>query len=132
MVSATNYITEPIFKTLNLIKMEDLYKLKMLKFHFNLIRSTFPSKFDIFCPKQSLGSNCYKIRNPKYVLSKTKNEFIRKDFHYNLIVIINNTPSFVIDKIYISIQGFAYIKQYILDSYSNICLVESCYVCSQR
>ena len=136
MVTASNYIahTEPIFKNLNILKIEDLYKLKMLKFHFNLIRGTLPSKFDVFCPKQSLGSSCYKIRNPKYVLPGFKHEFVRKGFHYNLIVIINNTPSFVFDKIYThSIQGFAlYIKQYILNSYSNICLVENCYVCSQR
>ena len=59
-------------------------------------------------------SSCYKIRNPKYVLPWFKYEVVRKDFHYNLIVIINNTPSFVFEKIYPhSIQGFAlYIKQY--------------------
>ena len=64
----------------------------MLKFNFNLIRGTVQSKFEIFCPKQSLGSNCYKIRNPKYALPKFKYEFVRKGFHYNMIVIINNTP----------------------------------------
>ena len=98
----------------------------MLKFHFNLIRGTLSLKCDIFCPKQPLGNNCYKIRNPKYVLPKYKYELVRKGFHYNMIVIINNTPSFVIDKIYThSIQGFAlYMKQYVLDSYRNIRLVE--------
>ena len=54
------------------LKIEDLYKLKMLKCHFNPIRGTLQSKFDIFCPKQSLVSNCYKIRDPKYGLPKFK------------------------------------------------------------
>ena len=43
-------------------------------------------KFDIFNPKQSLWSNSYKIRNPKFVLLEFKN-----DFHINLIIIIKNT-----------------------------------------
>ena len=66
IVTTRNYIaqSEPIFKNLNLFKI-DLYKLNIFKFHFNLIRGTPPSKFDIFCPKQSLGSNYYKIRNSK-------------------------------------------------------------------
>ena len=102
MVTASNYIvhTEPIFKNLSFPKIADLYKLKMLKFNFNFIRGTLPSKFDIFYPKPYLGSNCYEILNPKYVLPKFKNEFARKCFHYSLIVIINTTLSFVVDKIY--------------------------------
>ena len=108
----------------------------MWKFHFNLIRSTLPSKFDVCCQKQSLRSSCYKIRNPKYVLTGFKHEFVRKGCHYYVIVIIINTPSFVCDKIYThSSQGFElYIKQYIFNSYStcNECLVDSCYVGSQR
>ena len=41
--------TEPIFKNLNLLKLEDIYKLKVLKFYFNLIKGNLPSKFDVFC-----------------------------------------------------------------------------------
>ena len=66
MVKVSNQIahTELIFKNLNLPKIEDIYKLKMLKFHFNIIRGILPSKFDIFCPKQSLK------RNPKCKVQK--------------------------------------------------------------
>ena len=104
------------------ISILEIDKLNMLNF-INLIRGILPSKFDIFCPKRSLWSNCYRIRNPKYVLPKFKNEFMRKGFDYNIIVFTSTTP-FVIDKIYThSIQGLAlYIKQCILDSYSNVLL----------
>ena len=38
--------TELNFKNLNLLKLEDIYKLKVLKFYFNLIKDNLPSKFD--------------------------------------------------------------------------------------
>ena len=60
----------------------------------------------IFCPKQSSGSICYKIGNPKYVL---------------------NIPSFDFDKIYThSIQSFAlYIKhiQTHTNIYKTLCII---------
>ena len=94
-----------------------------------------PSKFGILGSIESLGRISYEIRNPRYVLPKFKNEFMQKSFHHDLIVIIHNTPSLVIDKIYThSIQSLAlYIKQYVLDFYSNIiCLIDNCYVCSRH
>ena len=79
IATASDYIahTEPIFKNLDMLNIEDLYKPKMLKFHFNLIRGTLPSKFDIFCPKQSLRSNCYKIRNNMYFLDSNMSLYER-------------------------------------------------------
>ena len=72
IVTGSSYFaqTEPIFKSLDIIKLEDNYKLKVLKFYFNF------NKFDVFYLNQS-------------------NEPARKSFHYDLINIINNTPSIV-------------------------------------
>ena len=92
--------------------VEDIYKLKVLKSYFNLIKGNLPSKFDVFCLNQSKGSNCYDISDPKYTIPKFKHEFARKSFHYNTINIIKSTPSSVKDKVYTqSFQGFVnYIK----------------------
>ena len=104
----------------------------MLKFLVNIINfqilSTLPSKFDIFCTKQYLV-----IRKPKYVLPYFKNEFVRKGFHYNLII-INNIIILILSlltKLYrCSIPDFVLnIEQYELDSYMSF---ECCYVCSRR
>ena len=57
--------TKPIFKNLNLLEL-DIYKLKVLKFYFNLIKGNLHSKFDVFCLNHSMEINCYEIRDPKY------------------------------------------------------------------
>ena len=120
----------PIFKNLNLLKLEDIYKLKVLKFYFNLIKGNLRSKFDVFCLNHSMGSNCYEIRDPKYTIPKFKHEFARKSFHYNLINIINNTPAIKDKACTHSIQGFVnYIKKYSIQPYNDVCLIDTCYVC---
>ena len=55
--------TEPIFKHLNLLKIEYIYKFRVLKFYFNLVRGDLPSTFHMFSPKQYVGSTCYAMRN---------------------------------------------------------------------
>ena len=60
-----------------------------------------------------MGNNHCEIRNSKYVVPKFKDEFVRKRFNYNLIKVMNNTPSIVKDKAYThSKQDFV--------NYSNI------------
>ena len=60
---------ESIFKKHNLLKIEDLYKVKMVEIHLNLIKGHLPSKFDISCQKLSFVNKCYEIRNSIYVFS---------------------------------------------------------------
>ena len=69
ITTAGNYIahTQPIFKYLNILKIDGRYKLQMLTFLFNLIRDTLLSKLDIACPEQS------PCRDPHTVFRKSDN-----------------------------------------------------------
>ena len=56
-------------KILILNKLDDIYKLKVVKFflYFNLIKYNLPS-MDLL--KLSMWSNCSEVRNSKYIISK--------------------------------------------------------------
>ena len=57
-------VTEPICKSLNLLKVQDTYHLAILTFYFKLINNELPQYFDTFTSTFSMGDNHYNIRNP--------------------------------------------------------------------
>ena len=50
IISNSEYLThsEPLFKTLKLLKIDDLYKLKLMKFYHNLSYNLLPSYFNCY------------------------------------------------------------------------------------
>ena len=64
---------------------------------------------------------------------KVKHEFAKKCLKYNLPKLINDTPKRVKDKINThSLKGFInYGKNDMIHKYSNICIVQHCYICQQ-
>ena len=69
--------TEPICKSLNLIKVQDIYYLAILKFYSKLINNNLPHYFDDFMPHFSIGATNYNIRNPDLQLPRIRHEFPR-------------------------------------------------------
>ena len=83
IVTSDNSIdhTEPIFKNLNLLKIEDLYKLKMWKFYFNVIKCTL-TIFHIFYPNLIYGAIVIEseILNMYFSVQCSKMSLCEKDF----------------------------------------------------
>ena len=50
IMSNSEYLahSEPLFKTLKLLKIEDAYKLKLMKFYYNLSYNLLPSYFNYY------------------------------------------------------------------------------------
>ena len=50
IMSNSEYLahSEPLFKTLKLLKIEDLYKLKLMKFYYNMSFNLLPSSFNYY------------------------------------------------------------------------------------
>ena len=57
-----NVHTEPLFKLYNLLKVEDIYKFRLLVFYHNLIYDKAPQHFQNFMPREV---DYYPIRNPR-------------------------------------------------------------------
>ena len=105
--SKFNAHTEPLFKTLGLMK---LFKLNVLSHNCNTRYGNIISEPK---PKTSLGSQCIRYFLPK---------------------LIRDTAPEILEKVNThSIHGFAsYTKRSLLDKYSETCEIENCYICENN
>ena len=131
-----NAHTEPLFKLYNLLKVEDIYKFRLLVFYHNLIYDKAPQHLQNFMPNNSRGVDYYPIRNPRWQPPMHVHTFITGTCRYQLPMILNDLNSNdimseVIKNINnVSLLGFKRIvKTFLLDRYSFTCNIPNCYVC---
>ena len=131
-LSKYNSHTEPLFKKLNTLKVEDLLKLQELKFYYKYRHQNLP----VYLLNWQITPNTYihnynTRRTTELHTYRTKHEFAKKFLKYNLPHVINNIPDLVIDKIVThSLKGFSsYAKNYMLQKYNDTCTLINCYIC---
>lgn len=132
--SKYNAHTEPIFKQLKLLKIEDILKLQELKFYYKFKHNLLPHYL------QNIPSNYNfevhehntRIQNDMHV-GRVTHEYAKRCIRYDLPLLINNTSQDIISKIRThSLDGYAwYIKQYYLSSYKDSCTIQACYICAR-
>ncbi len=115
-----NAHTDPLFKILRLLEVNDIFKLQELMFYYKYKNNRLPHYFQSFPfhPNTRTHDNdtCikYKIHNPigKYLFTKSCVQF-------DIPRIVNNCPNSMLDKINThSLQGFSgYIKTHYLQCY---------------
>ena len=137
IITASSYIshTEPLFKQLNLLKVEDILTLHELKFYFKYNQGILPKYLQNwnFIPNSKIHNHNTRKITTLHTL-KTKHEFAKKTLKCNLPYTINNTPHIVKDKVNThSFQGFSlYVKQYLIRKYNTNCISLNCYICEQN
>ena len=132
--SKYNAHTEPIFKSYNTLKFEDIYKLNALKFYYKYSHKELPSYFQEFCLERGSDVHTYNTRYRNQMKkTKTKHIFADRCIRSHLPVLINATNLNIISKINThSLTGFCnYIKISLLQDYVMECNITNCYVCSQ-
>ena len=134
-LSKYNAHTEPIFKTLKLLKVSDLQKLQTLKLYYKYIHDQLPRYLQDmpFHPNRDVHS--YNTRNRNQVHhGRPKHTFATKSLRYSLPILVNNTIPEIIDKINThSLFGFSkYIKYQYLSKYENECQLLNCYICNRN
>ena len=130
--SKYNAHTEPLFKTLNLLKVSDMFTLNLLKMYYKYKNQSLPFYvMNMFT--DAIEPHDYNLRN-KYVLqsSVARTQSGDKCVRCYLPHLINNTDENILTKISThSYQGFVfYVKTSILNSYSTLCTTNNCYVCN--
>ena len=131
--SKYNAHTEPIFKLLKLLKIEDIYKLQLLKFYYKLKHNKLPKFFNNLPLFQGSLIHNYNTRGRnKIFVTHVHHTFSKQCIRYELIHILNETPEIVKDKVNThSIQGFSvYLKQYYIKNYETDCHIPNCYICN--
>ena len=80
--------TDPIFKTLQLLKLQYLYKLKIRKLYYNMVANNVSESIRILLPRQSYSHATYNIRDHSYQIPKIHHEYAKNKYSFILWVFI--------------------------------------------
>ena len=126
-LSKYNSHTDPIFKKLNILKLEDIFKLSLLKFQFKFRHELLPTYFFTMFSKETLNHS-YNTRHrddPRYPIPNTV--LAENTIRFHLPAFIDTIPELIIDKIDThSEKGFVhYAKTKFINEYSSTCNIRS-------
>ena len=127
-----NAHTDPLFHQLHVLKVQDILKLKALKFYFRYSKNDVPSYFQgMFDYSPSVHSHFTRNRG-KACLPKPTRPSLKHCIRYYIPLLLQNIPPCIKDKIYThSYFGFSnYVKVYFVNRYQNICTTNNGYVCN--
>ena len=133
--SKYNAHTGPIFKTLDILTLDDLFNLNALKFYYKYIRDTLPPYFYSFNIVTQGSIHEHMTRQRDLIRTeRPRTVFAEKRLRVYLPKLVNETPVLLLDKIAThSIQGFSSnIKRFYLHAYESECSIPHCYVCRSR
>ena len=129
--SKHNAHTDPIFKKLNLMKIEDIYKANALKLYFkyknDMVPCYFKGMFSVLHHTHGYGTRNRDQTRPH----KPNTALSESSIRYYIPRLIQSIPSRILDKINThSIHGFStYVKNYLIDLYQVQCSLQKCYIC---
>ena len=130
--SKYNSHTEPLFKQINLLKVNDICKLNEIKFYYKLVHKQQPQYFNSFTHEANSDIHGHNTRSrDKLHFPKTKHDFAKINLRYRILQTINVLPETVTSKVYTHIiNGVTnYAKQYFISGYKKQCTIGNCYIC---
>ena len=125
--------TEPLFKQMKLLKIDDLYSLFMLKLKYKHLNEQLPHYFTDMLKAQSLQhEHNTRNRNCLFFL-KPCHKQLEQGVRFKLPLILSAMPTTITDKLQThSLDGLSkYCKNYYLSSYNSVCTKVNCYICNQ-
>ena len=124
--------TEPILKSFSLLKLNDIFKINVLKFYYKYCHNLLPIYFQSINFLQRTDLHSYQTRS-RFMLqiNKTRTKLAETSIRYTLPKLVNDTTSVILEKNFShSLQGFiSYIKQYYISLYSFNCNIDNCCIC---
>ena len=138
LITGSNYIahTEPLFIQLGLLKVQDIFKLRLLKFYYKLCYGTLPHYFNHYreiIERQPVRPLRQHLIHPPFL----RTVYAECTPLYQLIKLINilktNKSDTILEKLATqncSYSGFSYhiVNRY-LNAYDPICKLKHCFVC---
>ena len=128
-----NAHTDPLYKALGLLKVQDIFIICQLKFYYKYTKNKLPEYFQHFPLNYIYEVHDHFTRaQNEFHIRRTSHEFAKKSLRYLLPNTLNNTPNNIMDKVHThSQQGYTtYIKNIYLNTYQRTCLIRNCYVCN--
>ena len=124
--------SDPIFKRLHFLKVDDLFTLQQLKLYYNYSHNDVPIYFQNWTLIPNCNVHKHDTRNKHELYTyRVKHEYAKKCLRHNLPLILNNISHLVKEKINThSMLGFVkYVKHHLLQSYHETCTISNCYTC---
>ena len=136
IICSSGYLchSEPLFKKLNVLKIDGMFKLQLLTFCFDLINNNLPAYFINMSSLLQPVIYHHDIRQKKLLsCTRVKHVFAQKCMRFCIPDILNNSSSIITDKIKTySRKGFSvYLKCFLVNEYNSMCLIPNCYICSK-
>ena len=129
-----NAHTEPLFKKLSLLKLNDLFRLNVLKLYYKFNNGLLPIYVaSLF--RYDTGNEHYDLRNENILINpEARTRRGENCIRCYLPRLVNNTNQDILKKTSThSYQGFAfYIKRNVISNYATSCTIANCYICSRR
>ena len=121
----------PIFKTLQILKIEDLYTVQLYKLYYKLRNNLLPSYFHTFTPYYHNDHHTHDLRYTILRLPMTRREYFAECTKYQFLKLIRETSQTDLDRSTQStiFQFSSYFKYSLINSYTTVCNVTNCYVC---
>ena len=140
IITRSNYNahTEPLLKDLGLLKTEDMFSLKILKFLHNLAHGTLPPYFEKYRPHLEKLITPYSLRPHPLPLPSITHVYAESTLVYQLVQMKNNIAlnnKLILKKLddrSHSYTGFSkYVTNSMLDKYKYECVKLQCYTCGR-
>ena len=132
--SKYNAHTDPIFIKLKILKIQELYKLNILKFYFKYNKKSLPNYFngmfdDTYPPLEYITTRQGEVP----VVARGRSSAANQSLRYSLPKEMSNTHNLILEKLSThSFNGFTnYAKQYYISQYNPLCTVANCYICNR-
>ena len=128
-----NYHTNPLFKKLYVLKIDDLKTLQEYKFFHKLVNKKLPKFFDTFSFTRHIDIHNYPTRrNCLHITPRLRYQTSMCSVRFRLPFTLNEAPNSILEKMSThSIQGLCYyFKKTCVDLYPETCEIRSCYVCN--
>ena len=132
--SKYNAHTSPLFKKLSLLKLEDMFKMNMLKWYHKYVNNKLPHYFKGYRIQTQEEIHNHDTRNKSDVTRPlSRIQAARKCLRNHISVIIRATTPNILDKTKThSFQGFSrYARDRIIEEYQEECVIENCYICNR-
>ena len=139
-ITYSNYIahSEPLLKELNLLKVKDLFELKILKFLFKLYHNTLPPYFNYYRSYLEKIVTPYTLRPHPLPVPRVSHVFAEGGLLYKLVLTKNKLAasdeviSFrIYDQSYSQIGFNQYVIKKMVDGYSYVCVLNHCHTCGR-
>ena len=116
---------------MNLLKVSDIFKTRIIRFYYKQVNGTLPKYFENLYPRNSEADHYITLRNREIRLNQFNTTHGGNTLRHFLPTIISNLPPCITEKIEThSYDGFSrYVNKYVINSYSSACVIENCYIC---